>query len=254
LCYSGPLEQWQYANGANHGTSAVPRGVENRRSRQEIDRALQNFRTVIRYLRDTPGLEPITTRQMTQRYGQQASHLSRAQLTSVAHDAIETRRIPVGGTLSAADAVLGFAQAIAQRSEAGVLPEHVARIDALGPTEPPPLAPELPALSNPDLVMLAQSLVSQARASGHLPAQLELRGLQVGLGSLYGALATAYHTDTGAHIQLEAWPRYPEMGTALGNCHRLCTEDPLVRPGLSTDAAALHAQLQTWTLKSATRS
>ncbi|HEY3058275.1 MAG TPA: hypothetical protein VGL99_04795 [Chloroflexota bacterium] len=255
LCYSGPLEQWQYGNGANHGTAGVPRGVEKRRSRQQIDRALHNFRTVIRYLRDTPGLEPITTRQMTKRYGQQASHLSRRDLASVAREALETRRIPVGGTLSAADTVLGFAQAIAQRSETGSLPERVARVDALGPIEPPPLAPELPALSNSDLVVLAQSLVSQARATGHLPASLDVAGRRVGLGSLYGALAAAYHTDqvAAAHIALEAWPRYPEMGTALGNCHRLCTEDPLVRPGLSTDATALHAQLQTWTLKSATR-
>jgi hypothetical protein len=39
----------------------------------------------------------------------------------------------------------------------------------------------------------------------------------------------------------------------MGACHRLCTEDPLVRPGLSTDAAAVQAQLQTWTLKAAVR-
>jgi hypothetical protein len=77
LCYSGPLEQWQYGNGVNHGPAGVPAGIEKRRSRAEVDRALVNFRTVIRYLRDTPGLEPITTREMMKRYGRQASHLSR---------------------------------------------------------------------------------------------------------------------------------------------------------------------------------
>jgi hypothetical protein len=40
---------------------------------------------------------------------------------------------------------------------------------------------------------------------------------------------------------------------ALGEIRRLCLEDPLVRPGPSTDAAALHARLQTWTLKPAQR-
>ena len=255
LCYSGPLEQWQYGNGANHGVLGVPGSVEKRRSREEIQRALQNFRTVIRYLRDTPGLEPITTREMMMRYRHQTEHLPRAELACMARQAVETRRIPVGGTLSAGDAVLGFAMAIAERAQTGSLPESVARVDALGPIEPPPLAPGLPALSSPDVENVARALIGQARATGHLPAWLDVRGRQVGLGSLYGALATTYNTDHNADalIELEMWPRYPEMAIALGNCHRMCTEDPLVRPGLSTDAAALHAQLQTWTLKSATR-
>ena len=103
--------------------------------------------------------------------------------------------------------------------------------------------------------MLGSVIHSFATQETVLAVRLELRNRQVGLGSVYGALATAYLAERAddSPIDLEAWPRYPEMGVALGNCHRLCTEDPLVRPGLSTDAAALHAQLQTWTLKSATR-
>jgi hypothetical protein len=255
LCYSGPLEQWQYGNGVNHGTAGVPPGIEQRRTRAEVARALVNFRTVIRYLRDTPGLEPITTGEMTRRYGRQASYLRRSDLVSVAREASQTRRIPVGGSLSAADAVLGFAQSIAHRGVRGSLPERVERIDALGPTEPPPLAPGLSTLNESELVELGRSLADYARETGYLPSALELRNRQVGLGSLYGVLATSYLAE-GADdvpVDLEAWPRYPEMGVALGNCQRLCTEDPLVRPGLLTDAAALHAQLQTWTLKSATR-
>ncbi|MGI9148775.1 MAG: hypothetical protein ACR2IK_19885 [Chloroflexota bacterium] len=255
LCYSGPLEQWQYGNGFNHDRTEVPRSVEKRRSRQEVEHALANFRTVIRYLRDTPGLEPITTREMTVRYGQQSSCIAHAELAEVAARALASGTIPVGGPLSAADAVLGFAQAIVQSTEHGQLPERVARIDVLGPTQPPPLAPELPALARHDLAELAGALVQESSASGHLPASLEVGRRRIGLGTLYGALATAYHAPANgqAPIELTAWPRYPELGIGLGNCHRLCTEDPLVRPGLSTDAAALHAQLQTWTLKSASR-
>jgi len=164
---------------------------------------------------------------------------------------LRSRRIPVGGALSAADAVLGFALSVAQRAEYGRLPERVERIDALGPTQPPPLAPGVPSLSEHEVVDLARLLVQRTRETGHLPAALEVRSRDVGLGSLYGALATSYLAQ--APIDLQAWPRYPEMGVELGNCHRLCTEDPLVRPGLSTDAAALHGALQTWTLKSAVR-
>lgn len=252
LCYSGPLEQWQYGNGLNHARGGVPPSVEKRRSRAEVERALVNFRTVIRYLRDAPGLEPITTRQMTARYGQQPSTVERSELAKTARQAVRSHTIPVGERLSAADAVLGFATCVAQH---GPLPEHVPRIDVLGPTHPPPLAPEVPALAMADLAKLAGTLVRQSSASRFLPAWVELDGRRIGLGTLYGALATAYDSAASeqAQIDLTVWPRYPELAIGLGNCHRLCTEDPLVRPGLSTDAAALQAQLQTWTLKSASR-
>jgi hypothetical protein len=253
LCYSGPLEQWQYGNGVNHGSRSVPPGVEQRRARADVERALVNFRTVIRYLRDTPGLNPIACRELTARYGRQVDTLGRGELSEIANDAVEHHHIPVGGKHSAADAILGFADAIVRRSEDGRLPERVARVDALGPLEPPPLVPALPSLGQDELAHAAAGLLRHARETGHLPASVDVDGRQVGLGSLYGALATSYQANTDGALALAAWPRYPELGVALGNCHRLCTEDPLVRPGLSTDAAALQAQLQTWTLKAAVR-
>jgi hypothetical protein len=265
LCYSGALEQWQYGNGGNHGLSAVPKGVEQRRSKADIARGLENFRTVIRYLRDHPELEVITTADMARRYGRQDVRVRRPDLAEVARDAVARRVVPVGGRLSAADALLGFAASIAESAStdggrpdgegAPPLPETVERLDALGPTEVPPLAPGVPVVDASDVNELARGLLRFARETGYLPSALPLRGHTLGLGSVYGALATTYARaggDAGA-IELGVWPRYPELGLGMGACHRLCTEDPLVRPGLSTDAAATHAQLQTWTLKAAMR-
>jgi hypothetical protein len=276
LCYYGALEQWQYANGANRGIVTVPKGVEKRRSNAEITRSLDNFRTLIRYLRDHPELELTTTAEMSRRYGRQATRLARVDLAQVAGDAVERRVIPVGGRLSAADALLGFAVSIANQVDDSAhlqdvqqigrnggalgLPEVVERIDVLGPLEVPPLAPGMPTVNGADVAELARALVRYARETGYLPHALPLRGRELGLGSIYGALATTYHAtastgNAGADgaIELGVWPRYPELGLGMGACHRLCTEDPLVRPGLSTDAAAMHAQLQTWTLKAAVR-
>jgi hypothetical protein len=237
----------------NRASTSVPPGIEHRRSRAEVERALVNFRTVIRYLRDAPGLNPIACRELAARYGRQASALTRAELSQIASTASDHQHIPVGGQHSAADTVLGFAQSVVRRAEDGRLPDRVARLDALGPVEPPPLVPDVPAVRGDELVRAAGALLRRTRETGHLPASVGVDGGQVGLGSLYGALAASYQAEADGPVELVAWPRYPELGVALGNCHRLCTEDPLVRPGLSTDAAALHAQLQTWTLKSATR-
>jgi hypothetical protein len=136
----------------------------------------------------------------------------------------------------------------------------VPRQDVLGPLTPPPLAPDLPHLSPGQLADLAARLLTTSQATGHLPASLAAGERAVGLGSLYGALAEAYlalagesQPAAGRAIRLDAWPRYPAQAVALGERLRRCAEDPLVRPGLSTELAVGQMQAHTWTLKPAPR-
>jgi hypothetical protein len=259
LCHAGPLEVWQYGNGRNHGRAAVPPGVEVRRSRAEIDRALANVRTLLRSLRATPGLTPVTVAEVARRYGRQAERVGRAELLDLATRALAERQIPIGATVSPAQALLAFAHALAAVARGGDLPDHVPCVEVLGPTAPPPLAPEAPRLARAHLADLAARLLAHVRASGgHLPAALPIDGREVGLGALHGALAAAYQAvarggSLGESLALEIWPRYPAPAPALGERARRCAEDPLVRPGLLTDTLALHAQLQTWSLKPARR-
>jgi hypothetical protein len=255
LCYAGPLERWQYGNGRNRGRAAVPPGAEVRRDRAEVERALANFRTLVRYLRDAPGLEPTRVAEVARRYGRQPPTLSPADLVATAEEALRAHQI-VGGSsaLSPAEALLGWADALV----AGARRDATPRRDVLGPAEAPPLAPELPVLSSRQAIGLAQDLVAAAEASRRLPAALPLEGAPVGLGMLYGALARAYLTlvrDGGPpeEIALDVWPRYPAVAAGLDREFRRCAEDPLARPGLSTDAMALQARLQSWTLKAALR-
>lgn len=259
LCYSGAVEQWLYGNGENHGRAAVPSGVEVRRRRVEIERSLANFRTLVRYLRETPGLEPITVREMVRRYGSQDSQVSRTELTDLASRAVREHQVVIGESVSAAETLLGFAESLSELGRGSALPETIARHDTLGPVEAPPLAPELHEVSSHQLVALANDVLSAARQTGHLPTTVAVDGRRLGLGSLYGAFAEAYlaasrgGSTVAGGIPTTVWPRYPAAAIALGERQRLCEEDPLVRPGLSTDAIALHARLQTWTLKPATR-
>lgn len=258
LYYSGPVEQWLYGNGVNHGQTSVPAGVERRQGATEVARALVNFRRVVRWLRDTPGLEPITVRDVRRRYGAQSDTLARSDLAQQASRSRRERQIPIGETLSAVETLLGLAESIVVFAESGQIPEAVPRREVLGPFEPPPLAPGTDTLPVASLLTLAAELLRLSEETGHLPASIQVEGRVIGLGSSYGALAESYLTalrgDTLSEITLGLWPRYPELATALGEQHRLCVEDPLVRPGLSTEVAALHARLQSWTLKPAKRS
>jgi hypothetical protein len=260
LCYTGPIELWLYGNGKNHGRGAVPPGVEIRRSRTEIERALVNFRTLVRYLRDTPGLQLTTVTEMVRNYGTQVATISREELTDLATRALAERKILIGSAVSAAETVLGFAESLVAQDQAGRLPETVPRRDVLGPMDSPPLAPEVPRLDRPDLLSLARQLVASKEEMGYLPAALTIRGRSIGLPSLYGALAEAYlaaaATDASADrtsFMVSVWPRYPELAQAFAERQRRCVADPLVRPGLSTDALTMLTCLQSWTLKPAHR-
>lgn len=260
LCYAGPLERWQYGNGRNQGRAALPAGVAVRRSRAEVARALANLRRLLRFLRDRPGLEPVTVAEIVRRYGRQPPTIAGAELTESARRALDQHQIPIGATASAAETLLGFAQALGQVAAGGRLPDRVARRDVLGPLAPPPLAPALPFLSAGQITALAAALLAEQATTGHLPAALATGAHLIGLSTLYGALAAAYLAAARGRspaadepLPLDAWPRYPAPALALGERQRLCAEDPLVRPGLSTEAAVRHTQLQTWTLKPAQR-
>jgi hypothetical protein len=249
LCYAGPLERWQYGNGLNRGREAVPPSAERRRGRAEVERALAHLRALLRYLRDAPGLAPTTVAGLVDRFGDRPERLARAELAATAARALETRQVVGGPTASAAETLLGWCGGLLA---GGRPPAAGRRREVLGPTEPPPLAPELAALEPSALAALAGRLLEAAERDGHLPARLALDGRAVGLGALYGALAEAYlAADRGqppAALALDAWPRYPASGARLGERFRRCAEDPLIRPGLSTDALARQAALQSWTL------
>jgi hypothetical protein len=258
LCYAGPLERWQYGNGRNRGRAAVPPGAEARRSRAEVGRALANFRTLVLYLRDAPGLEPTTVAEVVRRCGRQPATVRRDELVVVAEEALRTREIPLGPRASPAEALLGWADGLLAFAGSGAASAAAPRRDVLGPKEVPPLAPERPRLSAGQVVELARALVASVEASGHLPSALSVDGAPVGLGMFYGALAGAYLAlardgRVPEEIALDVWPRYPALAAGLDREFRRCAEDPLVRSGISTDAMALQARLQSWTLKPAVR-
>src|SRR6185437_6702552 len=133
------IEQWQYGNGRNHDSATVPPDVEKRRSRSEIDRALANLRSLVRYLRDAPGLEPTTVRDVARSYGTQVETISRGEIVELCATSLGQHRIPIGVRVSAAELLIGCAEMLAHFGREGRLPAMVARRDVLGPIEPPPL-------------------------------------------------------------------------------------------------------------------
>src|SRR5207248_1964059 len=118
-----PVTRQRYADGENR-PEPPPDPVHPpwRRTDAEIQRALGNFRMLIRALRDMPGARLVTVGDLVARFGAQPATLPRDDLSTIAVQATEHAEIVLGGPISPAEALIGWAESIARWSETGVLP------------------------------------------------------------------------------------------------------------------------------------
>ncbi|MBI2941559.1 MAG: hypothetical protein HYY04_14085 [Chloroflexi bacterium] len=258
LVYPEPVTRWRYADGQNcpdHTWQHLVTPVC--RSRDEIGRALANFRQLVRALRGYPDVVPITVAELARRYGHEPAWVRRSNLLEAAERAAQKREIVLGPPLSPAEAVVGWAQSLVQWQESGELPERLPHPTVLGPPAAPSACPAREALAPAEVITLGKALAREVNASGHLPADLTVGGARLGLGSAYGALAQAYRDVARGQVRaatgLSAYPRYPALAAPLARLARSVEELPTVRPGLGTDRLALYTRLLTWTLKPAAR-
>jgi len=196
------------------GKVRVPRMVSD----EEVERAKQGFRKVVRWIGDHKDLEVVPVGEVAKRFGRKRVSADRRELLEAAEEA--TRGMRMHGTLSIAQAMVGWAKMLVAQGEAS----EVEVGEPLGPVSEPIrycLGGEL----EPDRVkMLAQSLVAVVQKTGHLPAALSIGDLQLGAGGIYHVLAEAAlaYRGEGARsgesraIKLEhLYPRYPKEGLQL---------------------------------------
>jgi hypothetical protein len=227
-----------------------------RRSRGEVELALQNFRRLVRYIKRHPQLNPITIPEAVRKYGSVPRKIDWLALMAGAQRVCAERQVSVGGQFSPAELVLGWAQSLLTFAHEGQLPRYVERHnDCLGPVEDPLITPEEPGKINSHaLVALGDALLSHAREKGHLPANVALPGGRlVGLGSLHYALAQAYlavsrEGQLPDAVVLERFPRQPEIGLEIGRQYADLAESVLVRPNLDVGRLYRWGKLQAWTL------
>jgi hypothetical protein len=190
------------------------------------------------------------------RFGGQPDQVDRDALVAYTLSLADRHEIGFHPVFSPAELLLAMAEGLLVAGVAGDLPEGVPRRAALGPVTRPVVARGLESIAHAELLQACQDLLGQAQATGHLPANVVVRGEPVGIGQLALTAARAYAAqaryDRYERLALLEAPRYPALAYELDAWVRRCIGDHWAMPlGFSCEALAEHTRLQTWTMKPA---
>jgi hypothetical protein len=224
-------------------------------SPEEVRKRLANFRRLARWIRNEPRLNVMTVSELAQKYGKQPAGITRAELTD------EARRIAAGDEIlthprfSPAEILLALAHGAVVFAEQRQLPDHLPRIDVLGPMRNPIWIPELQGCAHQELVRIARQLIDHAKTTGHLPATLGEPLARVGINHLYRAFAdlwlAALSGSIPAEVKFRRTPPWPNIASAIGISFMKAVEGELMDPDTEVNTLYRDGKLQTWTLKPA---
>ena len=250
------IDHYWCPNGVNYpeerwGSYGRPRQY----SPEEVRKRLANFRRLARWIRNEPRLNVMTVPELAQKYGKQPSAITRAELADEARRIAASEEILIHPRFSPAEILAALAHGVVVSAEQGQLPDHLPRVDVLGPTRNPIWIPELQGCSRQTLVQIARRLLDHTRATGHLPATLGEPLARVGINHLYRAFAEVYLAahggSTPVEVQFRRMPPWPQIASAIGISFMKAVEGELMDPDTEVNTLYRDGKLQTWTLKPA---
>ncbi|MFH1008631.1 MAG: hypothetical protein V1800_14215 [Candidatus Latescibacterota bacterium] len=216
--------------------------------------ARQNFRRVVRYLRDLPGLEMTTVGALAERFSFQRERVSSEELRAVCQRIVDEGTVVFDDGFSAGELLLALAESVLSDAKTGALPEEVPRRSVLGPIEEPIETPQAHTLHRDEIVQGCAEVLRVSAESGHLPGNLVTSGAQVGLGSWYSLLATTYLAcgeKIPNRVPVVAFPPYPTIADEVASEALLYRDWDIHGPDLDFSEILHHTRLQTWTVKPA---
>ncbi len=256
------LRHLQFWDALNYkgGTNADPAQYRTatRRTDEGYATALRNLRRTVLAVRDLPGVELITLRDVAPRFAPSEAPLPRAELRRLAQAVAESKEIscqePAASPAQLLDAVVRAVVAIAG---IGSVPLQMALRPVLGPLEPVPALAAPVSLYAETGVGGLQAFSRQIAATGHLPTSVGMGGVAVGPGPLLRLIAEAF-----AELQSGREPRSVTLTPGAEEPAGIAemVEQEVIRsvpfwsphrPDLPTDRLALHTRLQSWSLKPA---
>jgi hypothetical protein len=253
-------EFWDSIN-YNRGQNTDPADYRPapRRDDKAYTTGLRNLRRMLMAVRDLPGVEMTSIRDLNRRFAVESKPVAWADLCRLAQAIADSETIRTDDPLaSPAQALDALGRAILRLFETnGTLPTHVPLRLVLGPVQVPPTLDRLVQIELEEGMDLCRQLVHQVDANRHLPASLTADGTAVGPGPLLRAVAVAFlELSRGARsgkMTLQPGAEEPTIATRLAQekIHQLLHNWTPHDPELELDRLALHTRLQSWSLKPA---
>jgi peptidoglycan/xylan/chitin deacetylase (PgdA/CDA1 family) len=249
-------DRFDHPNGVNYPSERWGQyGVPRRHSPAQVRTAIENFRRLVRWIRDDPRLHPTTVAEVARRYGNQPAEIQRDELLSAAQAIRDGSEILLHERFSPAEILVALAQAVVAFDEAGQVPDSVPRVETMGPVRNLPWHTEAQGYTWEAFMGRIREVLGQVAQTGHLPAVLGEPLARVGVNHLYRAVAEAYVAACAgtrlAEVKLRWMRRYPALAEQIGIQYVKDVEGHLMDPDCDVDALYRHGKLQTWTLKPA---
>ena len=249
---------WDALNFA-HGQNTAPEDyrLAPRRTDEAYATSLRNLRRAILAVRDLPGVEIISNRALNNRFALEVRPIAWGDVRRLAQAVVDSETIRADDPLASPAQVLDvLARAALRLSAGGTAPAYMPLRMVLGPVDPPP-ALDRPVEVDAEIgLSLCRELLQHIAETGHLPSSLVADGTPAGPGPLLRAIAAAYlHLDRGLPLgRMALQPGAEEPALAAPMAEDVYQRIPYWVPhseDLRLDQLALHARLQSWSLKPA---
>jgi hypothetical protein len=237
------------------GRNALHEDLRPPRPMPEEDRARAKAHIELLFQRMSrlTGFEVVTVADLTKRYGQRPNSIATSRLRQFATNVLDAGAPVYVEGLSAAEGLLGLAEALVwERGRGGKL-RAVPLRSVLGPLEVPPERPPLNAMDRGAVVDLARDLLRVTESTGHLPSSLP--GTGIGLGSALLLLAeafTARRSAPSAMVPRETLP-WPAVAEAMAEPIGKMPGWPCHDPDMDVSRILRYCRLMSWTLAPASK-
>jgi len=240
---------WDYLN-FNRGQNTPPKQyrLPEYRNEAQWETAQRNLRRLARDIARLPGVQVLTVQQVNQRVEPPAKLVQGNDLLQRARAAVRRPSIETDDPLvSPAEALYLWALWLHAGEPEEPLPHQYVE----GPIEEPSQLSAPAQLSSEALKLAAGQVCNAVQTTGRLPASVRLGQLDVGVGTIYRALAAARVNRSIGDFVLEPGPEVPAIGDVLQREVLDNVPGWMHKPDLDVSAHAQFTRLQSWTLRPA---
>ena len=251
------LVWWDYLNymdGVNPSGDSYQ--IPPAKPKEEIERALINFRRLVTFIRDRTPVRIVTLSELVGVYSETERLVSLADVVEMATEASDTGELITEDWRASPAELLYLLTTWAENPNtfASMGREHVCFIE--GPTNPAPEQSQAINFDWPSLQRAAAHAREFIRLNQRVPTVVELTGSHVGPATLYLALAHALALNGSQgilpnKIQIRIESQTPSIGEELADGVYQDVPGWVHKPDLDVSLLALHTKLQSWTLRSA---
>ena len=232
-CVNTPPEQWR---------------LPEYRSDAEWEVAQRNLRRLASQVGRIPGVTIRTVHAVNQLATKPPTMVPVDELARMAQAAALSQEIESENPLlSPAEALYLWALWLESSGEGCALPYHYVE----GPSEEPMAQGEAASISAESLRCAARTVLRAVDSNGRLPANVRLGQAELGIGTIYRALAAACAGKHEGDIQLLPGPQVPAVGDILRQEVMEGVPGWMHKPDLDVSQIATYTRLQSWTLKPA---